>query len=121
MMQKKNIPNPLMVLACRTQPSILSLRARARIEKNPKRPASQQHIQGLNCHFPVTPASQIFNPDRKETPMHPCINHLIELASRHAPSLLSMRALKWREKKSMKRNARLKQGHGRRNGCRRGR
>lgn len=121
MMQKKNIPNPLMVLACRNQPSILSLRARARIEKKPKRPASQQHIQGLSCHLPVTPASQIFNPDRKENPMHLYINHLIELASRHAPSLLSMRALKWREKKSMKRNARLKQGHGRRNGCRRGR
>lgn len=47
MSQKKNTPNPLMVLACRNQPSILSLRARARMEKKNRKPATRQHFQNV--------------------------------------------------------------------------
>ncbi len=50
MSQKKSIPNPLMVLACRNQPSILSLRARARMEKKSRKPATRQHFQSITPH-----------------------------------------------------------------------
>jgi hypothetical protein len=50
MKQVKNTPNPLMVLACRNQPSILSIRARARMEKKSKQPATRKHFQSVTPH-----------------------------------------------------------------------
>lgn len=47
MKQVQNTPNPLIVLACRNRPSLLSLRARARIEKKSTKPATRQHFQSV--------------------------------------------------------------------------
>lgn len=47
MKQVKNNLNPLMALACRTHPYILSLRACAYRAKKSSRTASRKHSQGL--------------------------------------------------------------------------